>query len=107
MYGKFGSRVKQSRVKQSRVKHRSADSFIFSFENGSDIKYMRVSRPTNNNYAIFENYNNGFNFGNCFYMSDQYVYLQYSGNYNNYVINSNTSDVFVPEEIELFNVISL
>ncbi len=86
--------------------HNTSDSFIFSFENGSGIKNMKISRPTNCSYAIYENYNNGFNFGNCFYMSSQYVYLQYSGYYDTNVINLNMSDYFIPEEIELFNVFS-
>ncbi|CAG8638505.1 1345_t:CDS:2 [Funneliformis mosseae] len=83
----------------------TSDSFIFSCENG-DFKNVKISRVTNYSYAIYDNYNNGFNFGSTFYMSGQNVYLQYQGYYDANAINSNTNTNFVPKEIELFNVIS-
>ncbi|CAI2184023.1 3222_t:CDS:2 [Funneliformis geosporum] len=80
------------------------DSFIFSCENDRDINNMKISRVISPNYAILENYSQGFNFGNTFYLSGQNVYLQYQGYYDNNAINTNTN--FIPKEIELFNVVS-
>ncbi|CAG8654807.1 4585_t:CDS:2 [Funneliformis mosseae] len=85
----------------------TTDSFIFSCEeNEGRIKNMKISRVTNSSCAIYDCYqNNGFNFGNTFYMSGQNVYLQYQGYYDAEVINSETNINFVPKEIELFNVV--
>src|SRR5207244_2398184 len=52
----------------------TTESFIFSFEdNGRDAQISRVNSNYTNN-AIYEDNNNGFNFGNTFYMSGQNVY---------------------------------
>ncbi|CAG8635641.1 5889_t:CDS:1, partial [Funneliformis caledonium] len=64
---------------------------------------MKISRVTTPGYAIMENYSQGFNFGNTFYMCGQNVYLQYQGYYDANAINSNMGTNFVPKEIELFN----
>ena len=92
--------------------HQTTDSFVFSFENGSDIRNVKVSRPKRSQYAIGVNRRSGsnefnFNFGNCFYMSGQTVYLNYPSHYKDYVINRNMSSIdFIPEEIEFFDVVS-
>ncbi|CAI2170836.1 3337_t:CDS:2 [Funneliformis geosporum] len=86
--------------------HNTSDSFIFSCEeNKGDIKNMRISRVINPSYAIYENYNQGFDFGNTFSFYGQNVSLQYQGFYDTNVVNSGTSINFVPKEIELFNVV--
>ncbi|GBC04592.1 hypothetical protein RclHR1_05760010 [Rhizophagus clarus] len=82
-------------------------SFIFSFENSEDIQNMKMSR-TNNYYTIHENYNNGFNFLNTFYMNDQQIYFNdnreyYIGDIGN-VLSPYLDTSFVPEEIEVFKI---
>ena len=58
-----------------------------------------------NNYAnnaIYEYYHNqGFNFGNTFYMNGQSIQFSYSGYYEE-SINLNMN--YTPEEIEAFKV---
>jgi hypothetical protein len=84
--------------------HATTESFIFSFEgSGKDAQISRV----NNNYtsnAIYDDNNQGFNFGNTFYMSGQNVYFSYSGYYEDNVIGSNMNTNFTPEEVEVFKI---
>ncbi len=81
----------------------TSESFIFSFENNNDTTNMKISRINSSytNYAIYECYNQGFSFGQAFYMSDQNICLQYQGYYDENITNSY---YFVPEEIEVFKV---
>ncbi|GBC38270.2 hypothetical protein GLOIN_2v1636747 [Rhizophagus irregularis DAOM 181602=DAOM 197198] len=90
----------------------TTESFIFSFENSTDIQNMKISRINNNyyNYAIYESSSYGFSFGNTFYMnSDKRIYCSnngyYDGNLNN-VLNPhiNQNGYFAPEEIEVFRI---
>ncbi len=74
---------------------------------------MKISRVNRYNYAIYEYYNQGFNFGSGdFVMSGQNVCLGYGGGYYdvNYV-NPNMLGInfinFIPEEIEVFKVNTL
>jgi hypothetical protein len=88
------------------------ESFIFSFENGEDIQNKRISRVNSSyyNYAIYDQYNIGFNFGYTFYMnSDQNIYFTNQGYYDGNIGNVlspylNQNNNFVPEEIELFEI---
>ncbi|PKY20917.1 hypothetical protein RhiirB3_408896 [Rhizophagus irregularis] len=73
---------------------------------------MKISRIKSSTYsnAIYEQYNNGFNFGYTFYMnSDQNIYLSNQGYYDNNIGNVlspylNQISYFAPEEIEVFKI---
>ncbi|PKK74544.1 BTB-domain-containing protein [Rhizophagus irregularis] len=89
----------------------TTESFVFSFENGRDIQNMKISRVNVNNgynaYAIYEDYNQGFSFGNTFYMnSDHKIYFSNQGYYDNFgnVSSPYLNNNFVPEEIEVFKI---
>ena len=67
---------------------------------------MKISRINSNyyDYAIFEHYSNGFNFGDTLYMSGQYIYFDDSGYYDDNILNPYLNNKFIPEEIEVFKV---
>ncbi len=67
---------------------------------------MKISRINSSytNYAMFEYYNNGFSFGQTFYMNDKKVYFNYNGYYVGNAINSDMNICFIPEEIEVFEI---
>ena len=71
---------------------------------------MKISRINSSytNYAIDECYNQGFSFGQTFYMSGQSVFFNNNGYYDGNVINSSVHGTnFTPEEIEVFKVNAL
>jgi hypothetical protein len=90
----------------------TTESFIFSFESERNIQNMKISRVNGSyyNYAIYEQSNYGFSFGNTFYMnSNNRIYFTnqgyYDGNINDVLspyIGQNNN--FVPEEIEVFKI---
>ncbi|RGB24673.1 hypothetical protein C1646_676194 [Rhizophagus diaphanus] len=88
----------------------TTESFIFSFENSKDIQNMKISRVNGSyaNYAILENNDCGFNFGNTFQLSnDQYIYSDDPGYYDdniNNVLSPYFGCNFVPAEIEVFKI---
>ena len=59
------------------------------------------------NFAIYENNNGGFNFGNTFYMDNQFVYFNYTGYYENNGVVPSMNINFIPEEIEVFKVVTV
>ncbi len=88
----------------------TSESFIFSFENDNDTTNMQISRIKSSytNYAIYEccnQCNRGFNFGDTFYMIGKNVILNYSGYYDENVINQSTN--YITEEIEEIEVIKV
>ncbi|GBC38248.2 uncharacterized protein OCT59_005987 [Rhizophagus irregularis] len=90
----------------SNRKYPASDSFIFSFENGEDIQNMKISRVNSKciNYAICEQHNNGFNFGNTFYFTGGHVFFGNSDIYDNIGNVSELNMNPIPEEIEVFKV---
>ncbi|CAB4399514.1 unnamed protein product [Rhizophagus irregularis] len=89
--------------------YNTTESFIFSFENSKDIQNMKISR-VNNNYTLHENYNDGFNFLNTLYMNGQQIYFDNHGYYDeniSNVLNPYLGTNFIPEEIEVFKIITI
>ncbi|CAG8467663.1 2486_t:CDS:2 [Funneliformis mosseae] len=91
---------------------RSADCFIFSFENDVDTQNMKLSRVTSQyfNNAIYEynSYNNtyGFNFGGGdLYTKNNYLYVGKSGFYEHNLIENNNP--YKIEEIEAFSITNI
>jgi hypothetical protein len=83
----------------------SSDNFIFSFENGEDIKNMKISRVKNYYEAIYCGAS-GFNFGHgSLYMNNQKLYANNRGNYELYLNIDNRYNYFNIKEIETFSVI--
>jgi len=82
----------------------TAESFIFSFENNSDTKNMKISRVVNSAYAIYDYPGiSGVNFGrNDLALENDYLTLTYSGDYE--ILNGNQSSMEV-KEIEAFSVV--
>jgi len=67
---------------------------------------MKISRVYSNHtkFAIYEYCNQGFSFGQTFYMNDQKIYFNYNGYYVGNAINSDMNICFIPEEIEVFEI---
>ncbi len=87
----------------------SSESFTFSFENERDILNMKIGRVINVNQAIQENCNwFFFDFGwhLAIYKSDQNLYLNNNGYYDNTFDLDLYKHVYLPiEEIEVFSVV--
>ncbi|CAB5367584.1 unnamed protein product [Rhizophagus irregularis] len=84
----------------------STDSFIFSFEDNDDNQNMKISRVTSHNYAIYNNYYDGygFSFGSGdLYMEEESLCVDNSGGY--YEHNLNSYGTYTIEEIEAFRVV--
>jgi len=86
----------------------TSESFIFSFEDNNDTTNMKISRVVNTSKAMWEHYDNGFNFGSTFCLVDKTIYFQYTRYYDENVISLNVNgNNFIPEEIEVFKVNTL
>ncbi|UZO01212.1 uncharacterized protein OCT59_012316 [Rhizophagus irregularis] len=81
----------------------SSDNFIFTFENGSDTRNMRIGRVVNESKAILVRGDHGFNFGQgSLCVVNHNLYLNnFKDNYNNIL---STEIIYNIEEIETFIV---
>ncbi|CAB4479686.1 hypothetical protein RhiirA1_394786 [Rhizophagus irregularis] len=77
----------------------TADSFIFSLDNGKDLKKFKISRVTNENYALCET-NYSLDFGN-----GDLIINGTNGTCNQSYYESNILDTngFSIEEMEIFS----
>jgi hypothetical protein len=84
----------------------SEDSFIFSFEDDGIQDDIRLSRVISYDYAIYNNYYYGFNFGgDALCMENRNLYA--NGNNDHYEQNISDDDnlFYTIEEIEAFRVV--
>jgi hypothetical protein len=83
----------------------SSDNFIFLFENDEDTQNMKISRVINYGEAIYDDLENGFDFGHnsLFMYKDQYLCVNNNNpNYENNLVN--TKVIYDIKEIEAFIV---
>jgi hypothetical protein len=79
----------------------TADSFIFSLDDGKDLKKAKISRVTNRNYAIygFNQANFALNFGNSDLVINGTNGTCNKSNYESNILDTNN---FTIEEMEMF-----
>ena len=79
---------------------KTTESFIFSLGDGKDLRNARISRVSNDNYAIYEQ-KYSLDFGNC----DLVIYDREGtcnkGNYERRILNVRE---FLIQEMEIFTV---
>ncbi|EXX67030.1 hypothetical protein GLOIN_2v1480795 [Rhizophagus irregularis DAOM 181602=DAOM 197198] len=85
----------------------SENSFIFSFEDDTYMKNIKLSRVISYDYAIYNNYYYGFNFGgDALCMENQNLYANGNEHYEKNVSDDNNIP-YIIEEIEAFRVVKL